>query len=504
MRISDFMAQLQRFADSGKADMFSIPATIGSGDLPEEFYRNLYGLGDIAFQLVLAAQETPVDMECGEVLEKIKKHAKQYISHKASPGEARSIVDVLYICALWSLVKPLIKPRAAARHAAVLNTLMRPHQERFCELVGSTASLAEEAAMLPSLTGLFAQLKLLQRVLGIPVQALTQEQAGRLASSLCRSAEIEVALDNRLRTDLPTHTDRIRESSRRFRQGAMPEASSILYRWNELEGFESSAAEELKSFCRAARLWDTLTALQGNDTSNRWRISTNLQYNAGFNSRDLHKAHAHLAVAKPGAPDQEAYGHLFLFNYVGGDSNDMPTELRHLISSPPFAHNPLHQITLLHLFFPYYVAGLQFNRASFARRPFSKAADKLHDIFVPLAKYDLENMHSVSVRLESAWDSWAAPVGTAYHLLMILGNELLKGTTEDAARLLKVRCGNGREEMLPVLSRSHVHTLFSDCARDIKSWTRDSFAQAHYEEFGLIVTEKTVGSVRSFHEAILE
>ncbi len=364
--------------------------------------------------------------------------------------------------------------------------------ERYQELVDIVAKAMASASKSEDSGEMFENLRWLQKVVDVPSTVLDKEHCNTILGTLLLCAQIEADVENRIATELPAHIELLKKDILDFPRELIPNIQLTPFNRSYFYEIDTTHAEIVNEYARVESIHESLYALKSSASDSTWEVSTNSAFNAAFNSVSLRDVHGHLAGALSLTPDQEIYELLFLFNLAFGDAPDVLSDLRQLLATEPFNRNPVNQLMLVHLFFPFYVAGLQFERIGTTRVKFMDAATELRSCLLSLPKHDLDDLLSIAVRSEMAWTNWSVPVGFVYHLLVKLGKELLRGTSKDATMLLVENCGSGREHMFDYLSSSKIDKLFLDSARFIENETRIKFAYKHYEEYGFIVSKRTV------------
>lgn len=407
------------------------------------------------------------------------------------------LVNLLRYYAMWKFVaqhserRHITLERVEEDFKLIVDSVL----ERYLELVSVLADAMMNSASNGNNGEMFENLRWLQKVVDVPATVFDTKHRKSLVAALQPCSTIEAGIENRITTELPPYIELLKRANHNFTLNAEANAVSAPFDRRHFYEIDTEHADIINEYAGVESIHESLYALKSPSSDSTWEVSTNTAFNAAFNTVSLRDVHGHLAGALPVTPDQAIYELLFPFNLAFGDAPDMLSDLRKLLDTEPFAENPMHPVVLVHLFFPFYVTGLQFDRVETSHVKFMEAANKLRGCLLSLPKHELDDLLSVAVRSEIAWPNCNLPIGFAYQMLMKLGQDLLRGTSKDGASLLVESCGSRCEKMNNYLASAKINKLFLDSALCIENETRSKFAYEHYEEYGFIVSERTVMSL---------
>ncbi|NUO18951.1 hypothetical protein HUU59_05830 [bacterium] len=337
----------------------------------------------------------------------------------------------------------------------------------------------------------FECIELFQKMVAIPIAVIDESKREGIVKVLKESARIESEIDNRIANELPSAIATLVKAIEDFPNVESHEIPST-YDWIDVSRIETVHSEMVTEYVRVGQAFQTLDNLILDKQSGNLRVSSDKYFDAAFNATLARDVVALKSMAEANATNRSESRFLFPLNMTGWEPNALLPELRKFVSELPFRDSVSHQIALVHLFLPFYVANLQSDRHDLVRTEFVKAANVLRGCLAALPDFNMEQLQSLVVRCETTWQDWDSPIGIAYCLLDNTGKELLLGSTHDAVRLLTTHCGNQREKMLDYLGRSRLHQLYHDSAKKLKAVARNEFAQEHYERYGFIRTTESI------------
>ncbi len=334
----------------------------------------------------------------------------------------------------------------------------------------------------------FECIELFQKLVAIPTAVLDKPMREAIAKILEESAKIESEIDNRIENELPSAIATLVKAIEDFPNVESHEIPST-YDWINVSRIETVHSEMVTEYVRVVQAFQSLDNLILDKQSGNLRVSSDKYFDAAFNATLARDVVAHISMTEANATNKSETGPLFPRDMTSWEPDALLPELRKFVSELTFRDSVSHQIALVHLFLPFYVANLQTNQSGLVRTEFVKAARVMTSCLAALPDFNAEKMQSLIVRFETTWRDWDSPIGIAYCLLDNAGMEPLRGSTHDAVRLLTTHCGNGRETMHDYLGRSRLQQLFTESARKLNAVAHNDFAREHYEKHGFISTE---------------
>lgn len=347
------------------------------------------------------------------------------------------------------------------------------------------------AAAAEDVSQVFTYIELFQKMVAIPIAVIDESKRAGIAEVLKESTRIESEIEHRIANEFPMVTATLLKAIKDFPNVESDEFPST-YDWVDVLRIETVHSEMVTEYIRACQAFQSLNGLILEKQSDNWSVSSDKYFDAAFNATVTRDVVAHVSMSEAKTTNKSESRFLFPLNMTGWEPDALLPELDRFVNEIPFRDSVSHQIALVHLFLPFYVANLQTNQSGLVRTEFVKAAQVLKSCLAALPMRSADELRSLVVRCETTWQDWDIPIGIAYSVFDNTGKELLLGSTHDAVRLLTVHCGNGREKMLNYLGRSKLHELYADSAEKLKAVAHNDFAREHYEKYGFIVTEVLV------------
>lgn len=405
-----------------------------------------------------------------------------------------------YACWLFIAERSKVKQFSTLTVRDGFSILIESATDQYVSLLGYVGKKLLNAIAASDQTQIFSDIAMIQHLVSVPVSAIEESRRHSIADIVEKNAQIESEIERRIVTEFPSAISALSKAIKDFPSWDTGEIPLTL-EWSGVSRIETAYPELVADFEKASRVFKSLEGLTLAKRNSEYFVSSDKNFDAAFNAFIARDVVAHISMAEANAIDESATGFLFPLNITDWEMNAVLPALKELINAAPFRESLSNQIALVHLFLPFYIADLQTNHLGLVRLEFVKAARVLRSCLAALPDFNVEQLRSLIIRCDTAWQDWNIPIGIAYSILDNAGKELLLGSTHDAVRLLTIHCGDRREKMYDYVGRSRLQQLFADCAKMLKAIARNEFAQEHYEKFGFIPT--SVFKVPQSTEAVL-
>lgn len=392
-----------------------------------------------------------------------------------------------YACWLFIAERSRVKQLSPLIVRDGFRTLVNSATDQYVTLLGYVGKKLLNATTASDQTQTFSDIAMIQHLVSIPVSAFKESQRHSIADLVEKNAQIEAEIERRIATEFPSAISALSKAIKDFPSWDTDEIPST-FELSGLSQIETAYPELVADYEKARRVFKSLEGLTLGKRNSEYFVSTDRNFEAAFSTTLARDVVAHISMAEANATDESETGFLFPRDVTGWEPDALLPELRKFVSELPFRDSVSHQIALVHLFLPFYIADLQTSHSGFVRSEFVKAASVLRSCLAALPDFNVEQLRSLVVRCETTWQDWNIPIGIAYSFLDNAGKELLLGSTHDAVRLLTTHCGKGRETMHDYLGRSRLQQLFTESARKLNAVAHNDFAREHYEKHGFIAT----------------